>query len=130
MKFRDFKIIIDGTLDNDDDAESIKAMFGGQVKVQEPDKEETTDDNGFDSEDPVKKNVAFPLQQEIELAKAEQGKQSDTIDDITDEEDIEAEQESIPLPTLLGGTPVDDNGQFKDKDQEDEDEEDEKSKKE
>lgn len=127
MKFRDFKIIIDGTLDNNDDAEAIKSIFGKSAKIQAPDKEETSDDDGFNGEDPDKKNVAFPLQQEIELSKAEQGKQSDTIDDITDEEDIEAEQESIPLPTLLGGTPVDDRGQFKDENQE-EDEEDESKK--
>ena len=98
MKFRDFKIIIDGTLDNNEDAETIKSMFGNKAKVEEP---ETNNDDPTDGSDPEKSNMAFPLQQELEMKKAEQGKTSDTIDDITDDEDIEAEQDSIPLPTLL-----------------------------
>ena len=97
MKFRDFKIIIDGTLDNDEDAEAIKQIFGKSVKVE---KDEPTD-KPDDGSDPEKANTVFPLQQEIELKKADQGKSSDTIDDMTDNEDIEAEQDSIPLPTLL-----------------------------
>ena len=110
MKFRDFKIIIDGTLDNDEDAEAIKSMFGNKAKIEEPEAENTPPEDGSD---PEKTNTVFPLQQEIELKKADQGKSSDTIDDITDDEDIEAEQESIPLPKLLGGHnfAVDDKGQ-------------------
>ena len=95
VKFRDFKIIIDGTLDNDEDAEAIKQIFGKSAKVE---KDEPTD-------------------------KSDQGKSSETIDDMTDQEDIEAEQDSIPLPTLLGGDKnyaVDDQGQPTEK-EEDED---------
>ena len=120
VKFRDFKIIIDGTLDNDEDAEAIKQIFGKSVKVE---KEEPTDKTD-DGSDPEKTNTVFPLQQEIELKKADQGKSSDTIDDMTDNEDIEAEQDSIPLPTLLGGEKnyeVDDKGQPKDEEDKDED---------
>ena len=120
VKFRDFKIIIDGTLDNDEDAEAIKQIFGKSAKVE---KDEPTDKSD-DGSDPEKSNTVFPLQQEIELKKADQGKSSDTIDDMTDNEDIEAEQDSIPLPTLLGGEKnyeVDDKGQPKDEEDKDED---------
>ena len=41
MKFRDFKIIIDGTLDNDEDAEAIKSMFGNKAKIEQPKAENT-----------------------------------------------------------------------------------------
>ena len=119
VKFRDFKIIIDGTLDNDEDAEAIKQIFGKSAKVE---KDEPTDKSD-DGSDPEKSNTVFPLQQEIELKKADQGKSSETIDDMTDQEDIEAEQDSIPLPTLLGGDKnyaVDDQGQPTEK-EEDED---------
>ena len=119
MKFRDFKIIIDGTLDNDEDAEAIKSMFGNKAKIGQPKAENTPPEDGSD---PEKTNTVFPLQQEIELKKADQGKSSDTIDDITDDEDIEAEQESIPLPKLLGGHnfAVDDKGQPREDTEEDE----------
>ena len=120
MKFKDFKIIIDGTLDNDEDAEAIKQIFGKSVKVE---KDQPTD-KPDDGSDPEKSNTVFPLQQEIELKKADQGKSSETIDDMTDKEDIEAEQDSIPLPTLLGGDKnytVDDQGQPTEKEEEDED---------
>ena len=119
VKFRDFKIIIDGTLDNDEDAEAIKQIFGKSAKVE---KDEPTDKSD-DGSDPEKSNTVFPLQQEIELKKADQGKSSETIDDMTDQEDIEAEQDSSPLPTLLGGDKnyaVDDQGQPTEK-EEDED---------
>lgn len=121
VKFKDFKIIIDGTLDNDEDAEAIKQIFGKSVKVE---KDQPTD-KPDDGSDPEKSNTVFPLQQEIELKKADQGKSSETIDDMTDKEDIEAEQDSIPLPTLLGGDKnytVDDQGQPTEKEEEDEDE--------
>ena len=121
VKFRDFKIIIDGTLDNDEDAEAIKQIFGKSAKVE---KDEPTDKSD-DGSDPEKSNTVFPLQQEIELKKADQGKSSETIDDMTDQEDIEAEQDSIPLPTLLGG---DKNYAVDDQDQPTEKEEDEDKK--
>ena len=116
MKFKDFKIIIDGTLDNDEGPEAIAQMFGKSAKV-EKEKPDSTPDDGSD---PETSNTVFPLQQEIELAKAEQGKSSETIDDITDKEDIEAEQDNIPLPTLLGGDKnyaVDDQGRPSEKEE-------------
>lgn len=57
-----------------------------------------TDDNELD-QNPVMVN---PLQQELELKKAELGKRSPVIDKITDDEDIGAEDNIENLKTLAG----------------------------
>ena len=64
----------DALLDNDEDAEAIKQIFGKSAKVE---KDEPTDKSD-DGSDPEKSNTVFPLQQEIELKKADQGKSSES----------------------------------------------------
>jgi len=80
MRFTDFKIVIDGKLEGDEDADSIKAIFNKVEKSKEKEN---------DSED--QPPMMSPQQQEIELDKAEQGKTSDAIDSLVDD-DEEAEE--------------------------------------
>ena len=90
MRFTDFKIVIDGKLEGDEDAESIESIFG---KVEK--KEDTATDN-----DDTQPPMMSPQQQEIELDKAEHGKSSDAIDSIVDDDEIDDEEEADPKDNL------------------------------
>ena len=87
MRFTDFKIVIDGKLEGDEDADSIKAIFNKAEKLKQ-------DDEGSQDQSPM----MSPQQQEIELDKAEQGKTSDAIDSIVD--DDEETEEPDPKDNL------------------------------
>jgi|TARA_B100000424_G_scaffold268760_1_gene264202 hypothetical protein len=87
MRFTDFKIVIDGKLEGDEDADSIKAIFGKVEKTKEK-------ADGSEDQPPM----MSPQQQEIELDKAEQGKTSDAIDSIVD--DDEEREEPDPKDNL------------------------------
>ena len=89
MRFTDFKIVIDGKLEGDEDADSIKAIFGKVEKTKEK-----ADD--ADEQPPM----MSPQQQEIELDKAEQGKTSDAIDSIVDDDEIDDTEEPDPKDNL------------------------------
>jgi|TARA_R100000081_G_C4715497_1_gene115170 hypothetical protein len=88
MRFKDFKIVIDGTFDSDDEIEKLKSVFGNKVQSDEVETEKPeTDEKLGQEEDPS--SMISPLQQELELEKAEQGKDSDHIDAITKDEDAQ-----------------------------------------
>mgnify|MGYP003639491621 FL=1 len=87
MRFTDFKIVIDGKLEGDEDADSIKAIFNKAENSKQ-------DDEGSEDQSPM----MSPQQQEIELDKAEQGKTSDAIDSIVD--DDETREEPNPKDNL------------------------------
>lgn len=72
-------------------------LDGGKPRVNVAG-QDTEDDNELD-QNPVMVN---PLQQELELKKAELGKRSPVIDKITDDEDIGAEDNIENLKTLAG----------------------------
>ena len=88
MRFKDFKIVIDGTFDSDDEIEKLKSVFGNKVQSDEVETEKPeTDEKLGQEEDPS--SMISPLQQELELEKSEQGKDSDHIDAITKDEDAQ-----------------------------------------
>ena len=90
MRFTDFKIVIDGKLEGDEDADSIKAIFNKAENSKQD------DDAGADDQPPM----MSAQQQDLELAKSEQGKTSDAIDSITDDDEIDHEEEADPKDNL------------------------------
>ncbi len=90
MRFTDFKIVIDGKLEGDEDADSIKAIFG-KAEKKEKETQDTSDDQP---------PMMSAQQQDLELAKSEQGKSSDAIDSITDDDEIDHEEEADPRDNL------------------------------
>ena len=61
MRFTDFKIVIDGKLEGDEDADSIKAIFG-KVEKKEKETQDASDDQP---------PMMSAQQQDLELAKSE-----------------------------------------------------------